>query len=34
MRQHELHRYHALQFVVEHRLTDWVAALGLGLSLR
>ena len=34
MRQHELHRYHTLQLVLEHRLTGAEAAQHLGLSLR
>ena len=34
MRQHELHRYHTLQLVLEHRLTGVEAAASLGLSLR
>jgi transposase len=34
MRQHELHRYHTLHLVVEHRLTGAEAAQHLGLSLR
>lgn len=34
MRQHELHRYHTLHLVLEHRLTGPAAAQSLGLSLR
>jgi transposase len=34
MRQQELHRYHTLQMVLEHRLTGSEAAQSLGLSLR
>ncbi|HUL68726.1 MAG TPA: ISNCY family transposase [Gemmatimonadales bacterium] len=34
MRQHELHRYHTLHLVLEHRLTGAEAAQHLGLSLR
>ncbi len=34
MRQRELHRYHTLHLVLEHRLTGREAAQSLGLSLR
>ena len=34
MRPHELHRYHTLHLVLEHRLTGPEAAQSLGLSLR
>jgi transposase len=34
MRQHELHRYHTLHLVLEHRLTGAEAAQSLRLSLR
>ena len=34
MSQHELHRYHTLQLVLEHRITGARAAASLGLSLR
>jgi transposase len=34
MRQRELHRYHTLHLVLEHRLTGPEAAQSLGLSLR
>jgi transposase len=34
MRPHELHRYHTLHLVLEHRLTGTEAARSLGLSLR
>ena len=34
MRQQELHRYHTLHLVLEHRLTGAEAAQSLGLSLR
>lgn len=34
MRQHELHRYHTLHLVLEHRLTGVEAAASLGLSVR
>lgn len=34
MRQQELHRYHTLQLVLEHRVTGAEAAQSLGLSLR